>query len=446
MNASLLKSRRVCSVAVVWVLVLASCSETPVSHDAPQHGEVWTPDGALADTTSPPGDTSPSDTTAPPQDTSPVADTASKSDTTPVDTGLQDSQEDSQEVGQNDVTEPDSVPEVSPVEDVVQDTAPPESVLTAKFSQPSNGDVHQEGSLVKLIVLASDSVGAEEELLVSFASDLEGALGTVSADFAGWASQDVILTKPGWHIVTATVSNAEGKEVQTQISVGVCTYGEVNTFNAGTVGPDWKIYGDATFDPGGWLEMTGNAPSKHGAIYNVGSKINPGDIEINFKIWTGGGINSGADGFAMNIVNAVDVAELESIIAAGKNGGCLGYGVSGLCGDMKIDSFHVEFDTWDNDDKDPTSQNHVAITLDGDPGNHVLWTPQVLEDSTWHSVKIIIFGQNIKVFFDGNMVIDEVVDKFQFHGGYIWFSGTTGWATNYHRFDDLWVKQTCDVP
>jgi len=245
------------------------------------------------------------------------------------------------------------------------------------------------------------------------------------------------------------VKNAEGKEVQAQVTVGVCTYGQVNTFDAGTVGPDWKIYGDAFFDPGGWLEMTGNAPSKHGAIYHAGSKINPGDIEINFKIWTGGGINSGADGFAMNILNVQDVAELEAIIAAGSNGGCLGYGVSGPCGDLSIDAFHIEFDTWQNNNdpnNDPTFQNHVAITLDGNPSNHVLWAPQELEDSAWHDIKITIFGTNIKVVFDGQMIIDDPVPGFQFHGGYLWFSGTTGWATNYHRFDDLWVKQTCDVP
>ena len=70
---------------------------------------------------------------------------------------------------------------------------------------------------------------------------------------------------------------------------------------------------------------------------------------------------------------------------------------------MQIDSFHVEFDTWDNDDKDPTFQNHIAIALDGDPSNYVLWTPQVLEDSSWHSVQIIIFGQNITVLSDGRI-------------------------------------------
>ena len=193
--------------------------------------------------------------------------------------------------------------------------------------------------------------------------------------------------------------------------------------------------------------MTGNASGKHGAIYNVGDKINPGDIEISLKIWTGGGINTGADGYAMTIINAFDVAELESVISAGKAGGCLGYGVGGTCGDLQVDAFHVEFDTWENKNhEDPTPQNHIAITLDGDPSSHILWATQTLEDSKWHDVKITIFGTNIKVFFDGAEIINDSIPGFQFHGGYIYFSGSTGWATNYHRVDDLWLKQKCDVP
>jgi hypothetical protein len=61
-------------------------------------------------------------------------------------------------------------------------------------------------------------------------------------------------------------------------------------------------------------------------------------------------------------------------------------------------------------------------------------------------VMIKIVGQNIKVYFDGEEAIQGNLPAFQFHGGFIGFSGTTGWATNFHRFDDLLVKQACEVP
>ena len=143
------------------------------------------------------------------------------------------------------------------------------------------------------------------------------------------------------------------------------------------------------------------------------------------------------------------MAGLENFIATAKNGGCLGYGVSGECGTMQLDAFHVEFDTWKNNgdvNYDPAAQNHIGIMLDGDASNHVLWVNQTLEDSQWHDVTIQTIGQQIIVTFDGVEVINDSVVDFQFHGGYIGFKGVTGWATNFHRFDNLQIIQKCLVP
>jgi len=95
---------------------------------------------------------------------------------------------------------------------------------------------------------------------------------------------------------------------------------------------------------------------------------------------------------------------------------------------------------------DPTPQNHIAVMLDGDASNHVLWVPQTLEDSQWHDVSIQTIGQQIIVNFDGVEVINSNVNDFQFHGGYIGFTGVTGWGTNFHRFDNLQIIQQCMVP
>jgi hypothetical protein len=427
-------------LGLILIVTLGGCTEqpAPVVPGADEDTAITGP--GEPDLQQPEGDLQAQDTQPIPQDTGEedanvvsdngaAVDIANQSDTAPeLDT----------------TPEPDTMlaPDTAPE----PDTTPPPQTLTIKFTQPGNAEVSEEGSALKLITLVSSN-GDKGGLTVSFSSDLDGELGEAITDNAGWATLEFAPAQTGWHTVKAIVTNAENTEASAEISVGICSYGQPNTFDAGTVSADWKIYGDAYFDPGGWLEMTGNASGKHGAIYNAGSKINPGDIEISLKIWTGGGINTGADGYAMTIINAKDVAELESVISSGKAGGCLGYGVGGTCGDMQVDAFHVEFDTWENNNhKDPTPKNHIAITLDGDPSSHILWAEQVLEDSTWHDVNITIFGTNIKVFFDGAKIIDDTVPGFQFHGGYIYFSGSTGWATNYHRVDDLWLKQTCDVP
>ena len=115
-------------------------------------------------------------------------------------------------------------------------------------------------------------------------------------------------------------------------------------------------------------------------------------------------------------------------------------------------AFHIEFDTWYNQfnggnefHTDPTRQNHVAITLDGDPGNHVAVaeTPAI-EDNAWHEVELVIRGDRVRVELDGRSVIDQRVEGLDFKGGYIGFSGTTGYYTNFHRFDDLRTRPACE--
>jgi len=369
-----------------------------------------------------------------------------------LDTGTTDIAPEDVGIEPNDIA--DASVEDSSIEDTIEvehieDTTPPESKLNVFFTAPSTGSTIEINQPFDVVVLTKDLVYEPEALEVTISSSVEGELATMAPDFAGWASSVVTLTKPGWHKLTAIVTNPAGEEFTEEIEIGLCSFGQPETFDAGMVDPSWKVYGDAYFDNGGWLEMTGNLQGKHGAIYNIGDKVNPGDVELSFKIWTGGGLNTGADGFAMSVINVPSVFELEEIIDMGASGGCLGYGVSGNCGPLTIDSFHIEFDTWQNDGNpnfDPLAANHIAITPDGDPSNHVFWEAKQLEDSQWHDVMIKIVGQKITVHFDGEKIIEGDLPAFQFHGGFIGFSGTTGWATNYHRFDDLLVKQECEVP
>ena len=52
-------------------------------------------------------------------------------------------------------------------------------------------------------------------------------------------------------------------------------------------------------------------------------------------------------------------------------------------------------------------------------------------------------GEDVTVLMDDSIVIDGNVPGLSFKGGFIGFTGTTGYYTNYHRFDDLEVQEAC---
>lgn len=334
------------------------------------------------------------------------------------------------------------------------DTGSAVSLLTAEITAPDNGSLIEGGSAFTLRGIAIDSVYDESELTAVWKSNVSGILGTSTPDADGEVELANVTLGLGWHVITLEVENPKGQRAVDAVMVGSCEWSEPETFDQDFAG--WVVFEDAYWNPEGWLEMTGIGQGKKGMIFRTDSTVDPGDVSISFSIRTGGGINGGADGFAMSVYNAQDVAELETIIATAGRGGCLGYGVDNGCGspsDLQVEAFHVEIDTFHNTYsgghpmQDPTSSNHIAVTLDGNPDNHVLWanTPSI-EDQKWHDVTVDIVGIHVTVTLDGDVIIDGDVPQLNFRGGYIGFSGTTGWASNWHSFDNLHVQQGCVVP
>ena len=217
---------------------------------------------------------------------------------------------------------------------------------------------------------------------------------------------------------------------------------------------DWTSYGDAIWDPGGWLEMTGVSMDKKGSFYNTAETISSGFASIKFTLTTGGGVNSGGDGFAFTILELSSVDQLRSLLDVAHSGGGLGYSMGGRYAHPSIelpgDALTVEIDTWHNEfngtnqlHTDPTRENHIAITRNADSGDHVVWfeVPNV-EDLQPHTVQVELLRDKLRVIYDGRQVIEEEV-SITFKGGYMFFSGSTGWATNVHRFDDLRILHAC---
>lgn len=69
-----------------------------------------------------------------------------------------------------------------------------------------------------------------------------------------------------------------------------------------------------------------------------------------------------------------------------------------------------------------------------------------LEDLAWRHVVVETQGQRVRVSLDGAVVIDPTIPGFPFDGGWIGVSGSTGWASNFHRFDNLLIRDRCAVP
>lgn len=327
----------------------------------------------------------------------------------------------------------------------------PDGAFTVTFDAPARGDVFELGTEVVFeATVAHDGFAADELVVDWFVDDVAEPVASGAPDEDGSVRYVTDALAGGAHEIRLVATDPDDHRASAVLPIGICTWEAPETFDAEIEGTGWVVYGDAYWDPSGWLEMTGPVGSQHGAIYNPVDVVNPGDVRISFRVATGGGSNGGADGFAMSIWNATGPEHLAEIVESGNNGGCLGYGVSGGCGTTDVEGFHIEIDTWENlgdPITDPTPQNHIGITLDGDPGNHVLWAAiPSIEDLEWHTVTVEVEGAEVRVAIDESEVVaPTVVPGLEFKGGYIAFSGTTGWASNYHRFDDLRILQECLV-
>ena len=337
--------------------------------------------------------------------------------------------------------------------DATTDTPSPPSIPVVSLD-PVPG-VIEVGTPVTVTGTVMDDGYAAEDLILSWESGLAGPLGAgTGPDGSGAVSLTTDALTPGLHTITLTATNPAQKQGFGSVDVGICEWAAPETFDADIQGAGWKIYDNAYWDPGGWLEMTGNSQTKKGSIYNIVDVLTPGDVSISFKIMTGPNVGNGADGFAMSVWEVDDEAALDAVVDAAYTGGGLAYGVGGIFGAWAGNAFHVEIDTWHNVfngntelHTDPTTENHIAVLLNGDAGDHKLWAavPNI-ENMQWHDVVVDVEGTQVTILLDDQIIIDDVIPELDFRGGFIGFSGSTGYYTNYHRFDDLQILQECLVP
>ena len=396
-----------------------------------------TASSALADATGS-GDATEADTATGSGADTTVEDTT-PADTTPVDSG-----------SGADTSIDTTVEDTTPI-----DTTPSEPTWTLAITTPVDRDAFRISSAITLTgQLRGDAIDFSTFDL-AIASSINGSLGIIHPDAAGAFSLPLVGLRPGRHTLSVRAVALDGLERTASVLFGICPDDTILDFTADLDPTQWLVRGDTTRDSGGWLELTGLAQSRAGSIYYLGDTLAEGDVEINLRISTGAcnppgpcsSFAEGADGFAMNIWSVASVPELEGILDVAANGGGLGYGVSGLYGDRVVDSFHIEFDTYYNRNDihtDPTSVPHIGIMQNGDPENHLIYreTPD-LENNQWHDITLAVVGSHVNVMYDGAMVIDADVPGLSFKGGFLGFSGSTGYYYNYHRIDDLQIVQSC---
>jgi len=325
------------------------------------------------------------------------------------------------------------------------------------LSRPEDGLSIEEGERIDAVAEVTGE--GFDGLDVRWMSSLDGELGVDQISPMSRVRRSISLSQRGIHELIVEVLDGDDVVARDSVRVGVCGWQMIGDFERDLEG--WQRFGDASRDQRGWLELTGNQRGRKGAIYKVSESIEPGDVRLAFRISTGQcdepgdctfDASAAADGFAMNIWDVDSPDALGAIFEAARSGGGLAYGVGGPYGDFEGNAFHIEFDTWYNQfnggnefHTDPTRQNHVAVTLDGNPGNHVAFAElPSIEDNRWHEVELVIDGDRVRVSIDGQSVIDQRVDGLDFKGGYIGFSGTTGYYTNYHRFDELRTRPACE--
>ena len=293
---------------------------------------------------------------------------------------------------------------------------------------------------------------ALQDLLIRWETEAGELLGQTSVlpDGTSAGELDTSQIPIGMTTLVARIESPVGLCMESvEVDIILCQHHVDDDFSA-LDEASWKMFGSSYWDANGWLEMTGTAQGQRGAVYNPLTDVAAGSVSITFSMATGGG--SGADGFAMTIVQTDSIAELENeVIANAVPGSGIGYAVGGVYGPWDGNAFTVEIDTYQNVfngtnelHTDPTPNDHVAITLDGDAGNHLWWTDMGdVEDLNWRTVRVDVIGFKVRVWIDGVLLVEQVYPELQFRGGYIFFSGSTGYYTNYHRFDDLEVIHTC---
>ncbi|MDP6932342.1 MAG: hypothetical protein QGG40_05470, partial [Myxococcota bacterium] len=105
----------------------------------------------------------------------------------------------------------------------------------ASILSPVDGDIITEGELVELVGVVKDSQDDEEDLEISWSSNVDGVLGTDAADAEGSVYLAVADLTAGAQVVTLTVADTDGESDSTAVSFTIGDDGTIDDEGSPTV-------------------------------------------------------------------------------------------------------------------------------------------------------------------------------------------------------------------
>ena len=311
----------------------------------------------------------------------------------------------------------------------VADTAP-----WVELVEPQVDEVIAEQAAVELVAVVTDAQDDPTLLEVEFSSDTSGVIGTTPANSTGeatmlWAAED---RTEGMQTVTVRVTDTCGNSEYDSAEICQQAGYEADELDIGT----WNFSGSASWDSSNaWVELTPATTSQLGSAFQTATTLDGASISIAFEFFIGNG--SGADGLAMTVI---DTSRMTSYL--GNAGGCIGYGSHSECDGSGpgLPGWSVEVDTYQNG-HDPTADDHVAMSIDGDVANPQAWaTLPEMEDTGWHTFEAVLDSGHLTVEIDGAAYIDQAVTVSSFPA-YVGFTAGTGALTNEHLIRSLTVTE-----
>ncbi len=276
----------------------------------------------------------------------------------------------------------------------------PDELPTLSLDPAPESGFLDPGTVVDITGRLTDGRVDPTSLSVAWSSDVDGALGatTPAADGTFALPWEGLSRTPGTHLVTATFTDACGTTVED--SVVVCQ-------EAGYVADEldlssWHYEGTAFWNVGAQaVELTALDPFAVGTAFQVASSVPADNLSIRFEFQTGNG--TGADGFSLT---ALDVDRMTGFMGA--PGCALGYGEAHeSCIDTgeALPGWSIEVDTYYNPFIDPSSNDHLSLTFDGDLDTTAAWVdlPEV-EDTGWHTLNIIVRAPFIQIYLDDEIL------------------------------------------
>ncbi len=310
---------------------------------------------------------------------------------------------------------------------------------TVSIAAPTSGVIFAEGADYLLEGSATDAEDPAETLSVEWLGGVDGLIGSGSPAADGtttwnWAASSRSAGPQG---VTLTATDACG--ATGSASTDICQDG-ANTYDALALSA-WHYEGSAAWDAGSSnLLLTPATTNQVGSAFETSSPVNADNVDIDFYVYIGGG--TGADGLSLT---ALDTARYATFL--GGTGCGIGYGGSADCtAGPALPGWTLEIDTYYNGGVDPTAEDHLAFTFDGDVDAYQAWaTLPEMEDTGWHYVEVSVVAPHVSVAIDGVLYLDQDIPGNYAFSAFVGFTAGTGGETNEHRIDELTVTDySCD--